>query len=110
MASSEIEVVSSDSNAEKNPEAEAVTQAVIDVFSACAYGDFEKLRKFVEEDGAASLSQPDLNGYYALQWASLNNFPHIVQYIVEVFFLLLLISPINSDFSLLCIFMCVCFL
>ncbi|GMY38890.1 probable protein S-acyltransferase 23 isoform X2 [Fagus crenata] len=83
MASSEIEVVSSDSNAEKNPEAEAVTQAVIDVFSACAYGDFEKLRKFVEEDGAASLSQPDLNGYYALQWASLNNFPYIVQYIVE---------------------------
>ncbi|KAE8008259.1 hypothetical protein FH972_004789 [Carpinus fangiana] len=78
MASSEIEVVSSDSKAQQNP-SEA---PVIDVFSACAYGDFQKLRKFVEEDGA-SLSQPDLNGYYAIQWAALNNFPDIVQYIIE---------------------------
>ncbi|KAG7977313.1 hypothetical protein I3843_05G025700 [Carya illinoinensis] len=77
MSSSEIEVVSADSNALQNPSG----VAAIDVFSACAYGDFEKLRKFVEEDGA-SLSQPDSNGYYALQWAALNNFPDIVQYII----------------------------
>ncbi|XP_050261383.1 probable protein S-acyltransferase 23 [Quercus robur] len=84
MASSEIEIVSaSDSNAQQqNPNEEVSVAPVIDVFSASAYGDFDKLRKFVEEDGA-SLSQPDLNGYYALQWAALNNFPHIVQYIVE---------------------------
>ncbi|KAK9286266.1 hypothetical protein L1049_014654 [Liquidambar formosana] len=77
MASSEIEVVS-DSQAQKNPN--EVT--VFDVFSASAYGDFEKLRKFVEEDGF-SLSKPDGNGYYPLQWASLNNFTDIVQYIIE---------------------------
>ena len=56
---------------------------VIDVFGASAYGDFEKLRKLVEEDGV-SLSKPDGNGYHAIQWAALNNFAAIVQYIVEV--------------------------
>lgn len=85
MATSEIEVVSSDSRAQQNPGPGEV--AVNDVFSAAAYGDFEKLRKFVEEDGA-SLSQPDANGYYTLQWAALNNFPDIVQYILEVFSIL----------------------
>lgn len=81
MASSEIEVVSSsDSKPQKPPPVEV---AVFDVFSASAYGDFEKLRKFVEEDGA-SLSEPDVHGYYALQWAALNNFPDIAQYIIEV--------------------------
>ncbi|KAL0356973.1 UNVERIFIED_CONTAM: protein S-acyltransferase 24 [Sesamum calycinum] len=30
-----------------------------------------------------SLSQPDGNGYYPLQWAALNNFADIVQYIIE---------------------------
>ncbi|EOX97299.1 Palmitoyltransferase TIP1, putative isoform 1 [Theobroma cacao] len=76
MASSEIEVVSSESE----PKTQQVP--VIDVFSASAYGDFDKLRKFVEEDGA-SLTTPDGNGYYALQWAALNNFPDIAQYITE---------------------------
>lgn len=83
MASSEIEIVS-ESNDQKvleSPKPHEV--AIIDVFSASAYGDFEKLRKFVEEDGA-SLSQPDGHGYHALQWASLNNFADIVQYIIDV--------------------------
>ncbi|OAY45293.1 probable protein S-acyltransferase 23 isoform X1 [Manihot esculenta] len=82
MASSEIEVVSSESKTqpEQSPNNNAPT--VIDVFSASAYGDFEKLRKFVEQDGA-SLSKPDGNGYYALQWAALNNFADIAQYIIE---------------------------
>ncbi|KAK4789962.1 hypothetical protein SAY86_017266 [Trapa natans] len=79
MASSEIEVVQSESAKSENPPAET---AVVDVFSAAAYGDFEKLRKFVEEDGA-SLSTRHENGYHAIQWAALNNFPHIAQYIIE---------------------------
>ncbi|XP_041015612.1 probable protein S-acyltransferase 23 isoform X1 [Juglans microcarpa x Juglans regia] len=78
MSSSEIEVVSLDAKAQHN----SSEMAVYDVFTASAYGDFEKLRKLVEEDGA-SLCQPDLNGYYALQWAALNNFPDVVQYIIE---------------------------
>ncbi|XP_015892573.1 probable protein S-acyltransferase 23 isoform X2 [Ziziphus jujuba] len=78
MASSEIEVVSSDSTTQKTP-----SQVVVfDVFTASAYGDFQKLRKFVEEDGA-SVSEPNVNGYYPLQWAALNNFPDITQYIIE---------------------------
>ncbi|KZV17783.1 putative protein S-acyltransferase 23-like [Dorcoceras hygrometricum] len=82
MASSEIEVVTvgneqrpSDGN--PNPEIN-----ITDVFSASAYGDFIKLRKFVEND-RLSVSQPDANGYYPLQWAALNNFADIVQYIIE---------------------------
>lgn len=86
MAPSEIEVVSSESKAQQDESTNGVAAAnVIDAFSASAYGDFEKLRKFVEEDGA-SLSTPDGNGYYALQWAALNNFPDIAQYIIEVFY------------------------
>lgn len=84
MASSEIEVVAISDHQKSSNELRTNTDQVIviDVFSASAYGDFEKLRKFVEEDGV-SLSEPDGNGYYALQWASLNNFPDLVQYIVE---------------------------
>lgn len=78
MASSEIEIVSSESKQIPN----GVAVNVIDVFSASAYGDLDKLRKFVEED-KASLSTPDGNGYYALQWASLNNFPDVARYIIE---------------------------
>lgn len=78
MASSEIEIVSSESKQIPN----GVEVNVIDVFSASAYGDLDKLRKFVEED-KASLSTPDGNGYYALQWASLNNFPDVARYIIE---------------------------
>ncbi|BBN68247.1 Ankyrin repeat family protein with DHHC zinc finger domain [Prunus dulcis] len=70
--------VSSDSKTQKNP----TEVPVVDVFSASAYGDFQKLRKFVEQDGA-SLSNPDVHGYYALHWAALNNFPDIAQYIIE---------------------------
>lgn len=92
MASSpglEIEIAS-DSNPEQkhnpsnfDPAAAAVNDYVIDVFSASAYGDLLKLRRFVEKE-KASLSNPDGNGYYALQWASLNNYSDIVQYIIEV--------------------------
>ncbi|XP_037491082.1 probable protein S-acyltransferase 23 isoform X1 [Jatropha curcas] len=82
MASSEIEVVSSQTKTQPQQSPSNGAPPVIDVFSASAYGDFEKLRKFVEQDGA-SLSIADGNGYYALQWAALNNFPDIAQYIIE---------------------------
>lgn len=59
------------------------SNVIADVYSAAAYGDFEKLRELVEK-GGRSLSKPDGNGYYALQWAALNNFPGIAQYIIEV--------------------------
>ncbi|KAM5548530.1 hypothetical protein ABKV19_000105 [Rosa sericea] len=86
MVSSEIEIVSSSSSDSKpldqNPSAVPVEVPIIDVFSASAYGDFPKLRKFVEEDGA-SLSQPDVHGYYALHWAALNNFADLAHYIIQ---------------------------
>lgn len=55
---------------------------VVDVYSASAYGDLEKLREFVERQGQ-SLSNPDANGYYPLQWAALNNYTDIAHYIIE---------------------------
>ncbi|MBA0823924.1 hypothetical protein Goarm_020617, partial [Gossypium armourianum] len=83
MASSEIEVVPSESEPKTTQQQNSTQQiAIIDVFSASAYGDFDKLRKFVEEDGA-SLATPDGNSYYALQWAALNNFSDIAQYIID---------------------------
>ncbi|CAI9294455.1 unnamed protein product [Lactuca saligna] len=85
MTSSEIEIVSDSAKETKNNTAAGQIPAevvIIDVFGACAYGDLPKLRKFVEEDGV-SLSQPDGNGYYPLQWASLNNFADVAQYIIE---------------------------
>ncbi|XP_068656796.1 probable protein S-acyltransferase 23 [Aristolochia californica] len=81
---SEIEVVS-DSAATANSisvEGDVNEPVITDVFSASAYGNLEKLRKFVEIDGC-SLSKPDVNGYYALQWASLNNFAGAAQYIID---------------------------
>lgn len=82
MASSEIEIVL-DSNEHKPSNGNPNEVHIVDVFSASAYGDFEKLRNFVENDGV-SLSRPDGNGYYPLQWPALNNFTDIVQYIIEV--------------------------
>ncbi|XP_074328124.1 putative protein S-acyltransferase 23 isoform X2 [Apium graveolens] len=82
MASSEIEIVSDSTDQINLEQAQNQSIVISDVFSASAYGDLSKLRKFVEEDGA-SVSIPDGNGYYALQWASLNNFPDIAQYIIQ---------------------------
>ena len=39
--------------------------------------------------GGASLAAPDGNGYHALQWAALNNYPHVALYIIEVRLILL---------------------
>lgn len=57
-----------------------------DVYTAAAYGDMEKMRRLVESEGA-SVSEPDGLGYYALQWAALNNKTVVAQHIIEVFWL-----------------------
>lgn len=54
-----------------------------DVYTAAAYGDLEKLQRLVEGEGC-SVSEPDGLGYYALQWAALNNRTAAAQYIIEV--------------------------
>ncbi|XVF88270.1 hypothetical protein PTKIN_Ptkin19aG0036700 [Pterospermum kingtungense] len=53
-----------------------------DVYTAAAYGDLEKLHRLVESEGC-SVSEPDGLGYYALQWAALNNRTAAAQYIIE---------------------------
>uniref|UniRef100_A0A7N0TBX6 S-acyltransferase n=1 Tax=Kalanchoe fedtschenkoi TaxID=63787 RepID=A0A7N0TBX6_KALFE len=53
-----------------------------DVYAAAAYGDMEKLQRLVESEGC-SVSEPDGMGYYALQWAALNNRIAAAQYIIE---------------------------
>ncbi|KAI4344211.1 hypothetical protein L6164_011462 [Bauhinia variegata] len=53
-----------------------------DVYAAAAYGDMEKLQRLVEQEGC-SVSEPDGLGYYALQWAALNNHSAAAQYIIE---------------------------
>ncbi|KAJ6741907.1 PROTEIN S-ACYLTRANSFERASE 24 [Salix viminalis] len=53
-----------------------------DVYTAAAYGDLEKLQRLVESEGC-SVSVPDSIGYYALQWAALNNRTAAAQYIIE---------------------------
>ncbi|CAM8933299.1 unnamed protein product [Rhodiola kirilowii] len=82
MGSSEIETAGEFNKRESEQGAPVVQELVRDVFSAAAYGDLVKLRKFVEEDGCA-VSVPDGNGYYPLQWAALNGYPDIVLYLIE---------------------------
>ncbi|KAK9269631.1 hypothetical protein L1049_001408 [Liquidambar formosana] len=53
-----------------------------DVYTAAAYGDLEKLQRLVECEGC-SVSEPDGLGYFALQWAALNNRTAAAQYIIE---------------------------
>ena len=81
----EIEVVA-DPKAQQNgipAGGDTAVDLVVDVYSASAYGDLEKLRSFVERHGQ-SVARPDGNGYYALQLAALNNYADIAEYIIEV--------------------------
>ncbi|KAJ6408138.1 hypothetical protein OIU84_011442 [Salix udensis] len=95
--SSEIEIVEEDAVALSNDRESAVVNggnsnneiAVVgedslknDVYTAAAYGDLEKLHRLVESEGC-SVSVPDNLGYYALQWAALNNRTAAAQYIIE---------------------------
>ncbi|XP_015956176.1 probable protein S-acyltransferase 23 [Arachis duranensis] len=79
MASSEIEVVTS---SDSKPNETYQQPPITDVYTASTYGDLQKLRNFVEHDGA-SVTVPDGNGYYALQWACLNNFHEIAHYLIQ---------------------------
>ncbi|KAI8476371.1 MAG: ankyrin repeat-containing domain protein [Monoraphidium minutum] len=47
-------------------------EAIDSVSKACAYGDFDALRQFIEADPAC-VNAPDEQGYLPLQWAALNN-------------------------------------
>ncbi|XP_037464814.1 protein S-acyltransferase 24-like isoform X3 [Triticum dicoccoides] len=53
-----------------------------DVYTAAAYGDLEKLQRLVEAEGRP-VGGTDASGYYALQWAVLNNRVAAAQYILE---------------------------
>ncbi|KAL2587852.1 hypothetical protein GLYMA_13G163400v4 [Glycine max] len=53
-----------------------------DVYTAASYGDLEKLQRLVEQEGCP-VTEPDGLGYYALQWAALNNRTAAAQYIIE---------------------------
>jgi palmitoyltransferase len=85
--SSEIEVVeevefkepATEENAAGGGEDETLRN---DVYTAAAYGDLEKLRRLVEAEGC-SVTEPDGLGYFALQWAALNNRTVAAQYIIE---------------------------
>lgn len=87
---SEIEVVEEVESGD-SPSNGGKTAAVVveddslrnDVYTAAAYGDMEKLQRLVESEGC-SVSEPDGLGYYALQWAALNNRTAAAQYIIEV--------------------------
>ncbi|XP_011017904.1 PREDICTED: protein S-acyltransferase 24-like [Populus euphratica] len=95
--SSEIEIVEEDAVVQSNDRESAALNggntnngvAVVgeeslrnDVYTAAAYGDIENLHRLVESEGC-SVSIPDSLGYYALQWAALNNRSAAAQYIIE---------------------------
>jgi len=92
--SSEIEVVEEvQSRRDQQSPPSSSSSAVVDdevasrndVYTAAAYGDLEKLHRLVEIEGCL-VNEPDGLGYYALQWAALNNRTAAAQYIIEVLF------------------------
>lgn len=86
--SSEIEVVEEvllrDQQSTPSSSAGEVSEDSLrnDVYTAAAYGDLEKLHRLVELEGCL-VTEPDGLGYYALQWAALNNRTAAAQYIIE---------------------------
>ncbi|KAK3001722.1 hypothetical protein RJ639_021780 [Escallonia herrerae] len=84
----EVEPIDGDSSSAAAASGGEVAEAVVgeslknDVYTAAAYGDLEKLQRLVESEGC-SVSEPDGQGYYALQWAALNNRSVAAQYIIE---------------------------
>ncbi|KAG4932859.1 hypothetical protein AAZX31_17G104400 [Glycine max] len=78
--SSEIEVVEEVQSRDEQSGAEESLRN--DVYTAAAYGDLERLQRLVEQEGCP-VSEPDGLGYYALQWAALNNRTAAAQYIIE---------------------------
>lgn len=88
---SEIEVVTEElhqhtnghnSNGAINGVVEGEDSLKDDIYTASAYGDLDKLNRLVEGEGC-SVSLPDGGGYFALQWAALNNRAAVAQYLIE---------------------------
>lgn len=61
---------------------EAEAPVVDDIWKACAYGDLEKLREFVEKDPQL-VNTPDATGFLPLQWAALNNRVSVATLLLE---------------------------
>lgn len=52
------------------------------VWKAAAYGDFEALKR-LEDAKPGLIKQPDEHGYYAVQWAALNNRVAVLTYLAD---------------------------
>lgn len=52
------------------------------MWKAAAYGDFEKLRE-LSEAAPDTLHLPDDQGFFALQWAALNNRVAVLTYLLD---------------------------
>ena len=82
------------------PKPAQTTETVDSVWKACAYGDLDKLKEFVDADPLSG-NTPDeqvgarrtynaisscflRKGYYPLQWAALNNQVSAVSYLLQV--------------------------
>jgi palmitoyltransferase len=76
---STAEETSEESSLDSRPEDKSLGD---DVYTAAAYGDMEKLQRLVE--AGRPVDKPDGGGYYALQWAALNNRVSAAQYILQV--------------------------
>lgn len=61
---------------------QAKANVVDNIWKACAYGDFDKLRALAAQDPAL-VNQPDEQGYYPLQWAALNNRVGVTNFLLE---------------------------
>lgn len=55
---------------------------VIAAWKAAAYGDFDALKQLTEGKPEL-LHQPDEQGYYAVQWAALNNRVAVLSYLID---------------------------
>lgn len=109
---SEIEVVMEEEEEEAAESRNHAGEAAVvederlrdDVYTAAAYGDIPKLQRLVESDGC-SVAEPDALGYYALQWAALNNRAATAHYIIQVqegllpILVFLMVAMTCSDFS-----------
>ena len=82
------------------PKPTQTTEAIDSVWKACAHGDLDKLKEFIDADPQSG-NAPDeqvgtrrkdsaisscfsLKGYYPLQWAALNNQVSAVSYLLQV--------------------------
>ncbi|GAB4817761.1 hypothetical protein N2152v2_004807 [Parachlorella kessleri] len=57
-------------------------EAVDTVWKAAAYGEFEALKRLADANPQL-LHEPDEQGYYAVQWAALNNRVAVLNYLID---------------------------